>query len=395
MKDMAECLGNTNVLYICVSGTGGSNQALLSTLIELKARGVTPLIIVPDTNTAEFFRTYTFESKVIYMRQEIRHYCNSVKEFFQYIPLFLFNYAINIIAYIRLKRVCISFNPDVIHSNVTVTSIGSRLAKKYNIPHIWHIREYVQRPMMGKKRLTKSLNNSNTIIVTKGLQDYYKINNLHCRVIYDGINHSDDMNICTEIPSFRYFISVGRITKAKGIDILIDSFILFARMDKSIDLLLVGDGKLEYINRVKEKLRSHGLLDRVHFAGYKKHNETMFYMRNAEALIVSSLSEGFGLITAEAMFNKCLVIGNNNTGTKEQLDNGLCMTGKEIGLRFNNAEELLMAMLEVSSKGKTFFQEMINNAYYVVNSLYTVSKNGSEVLDYYKSIIYVNKCIKS
>lgn len=40
------------------------------------------------------------------------------------------------------------------------------------------------------------------------------------------------------------------------------------------------------------------------------------------ALIVPSPFEAFGLITAEAMFNKCLVIGRDTAGTKEQFDNG-------------------------------------------------------------------------
>jgi glycosyltransferase involved in cell wall biosynthesis len=38
-------------------------------------------------------------------------------------------------------------------------------------------------------------------------------------------------------------------------------------------------------------------------------------MAHATALIVSSYHEGFGFITVEAMFNGCLVIGNNKGGT--------------------------------------------------------------------------------
>lgn len=42
-------------------------------------------------------------------------------------------------------------------------------------------------------------------------------------------------------------------------------------------------------------------------------------MNRATALIVPSPFEAFGLITAEAMFNKCLVIGKDTAGTKNNL----------------------------------------------------------------------------
>jgi len=42
-------------------------------------------------------------------------------------------------------------------------------------------------------------------------------------------------------------------------------------------------------------------------------------MSRATALIVPSHFEGFGRITAEAMFNGCLVAGYNSAGTREIL----------------------------------------------------------------------------
>lgn len=384
---MMECTDIIKVLYICVSGSGGSNQALLSTLGELRLRGIHPLIIVPDLNTAKFYNSYKYETQVVYMRQEVMPSYNSIKKLLLFFPIYLFNFFINLIAYIRLKIICKSFAPDIIHSNITVTSLGYKLSKRFNIPHIWHIREYVQRPMFGSKMLTMLLNKGNTILITKGLQEFYHIENSKTCIIYDGVNYKAKQVESTEIFPRKYFVCVGRITQAKGIDLLVDSFASFAKKCSDIDLLLIGDGKPEYINSIKEKLRRYNILNRIHFVGSKSHNETMAYMKNAEALIVPSLSEGFGLITAEAMFNKCLVIGNNNTGTKEQFDNGVKITGQEIGLRFNNSEELSDTMFSVSSNGRNYYNHLIENAYQTVNQLYTVSNNGMAIYNYYRSII--------
>lgn len=383
MIDMMEC----NVLYICVSGTGGSNQALLSTLGELRLKGIHPLIVVPDVNTAKFYNSYKYETQVVYMRQEVMPSYNSIKKLLLFFPLYLFNYFINLIAYMRLKIICKSFAPDIIHSNITVTSLGCKLSRRFNIPHIWHIREYVQRPMFGSKMLTMLLNKENTILITKGLQEFYHIENSKTRIIYDGVNYKAKQVESTEIFHRKYFVCVGRITQAKGIDLLVDSFIPFAQKCSDIDLLLIGDGKPEYISSIKEKLECYNILNRIHFIGPKSHDETMSFMKYAEALIVPSLSEGFGLITAEAMFNKCLVIGNNNTGTKEQFDNGVKITGQEIGLRFNNSEELLNTMFNISSYGRNYYNHLIENAYKTVNQLYTVSNNGMAIYNYYRSII--------
>lgn len=387
MKGIMESTCFIKVLYICVSGAGGSNQALFSTLKELKKKGVVPLVIVPDKKTADLYRFYNCKTKIIYMRQEVQPLLKSVKSIFLFLPLFIFNFIANIIAYIRLIKLCKLEMPDIIHSNVTVTSLGYRLAKRFKIPHLWHIREYVQRPMFGSVYLNRLLNNGYTIIVTKGLCNFYHLEKAKTRVIYDGVNYYSKLKKSAKILPYKYFVCVGRITKAKGIELLIDSFILYAKNNSEIDLLLIGDGKSEYINSIKERLAHCNILHRVHFVGSKNHDETMMYMKNAEALIVPSLSEGFGLITAEAMFNKCLVVGNNNTGTKEQFDNGVEITGQEIGLRFNNSEELSDIMINISSNGRMNYNHLIKNAYKTVNQLYTVPQNGIAIYNYYRSII--------
>ena len=67
-------------------------------------------------------------------------------------------------------------------------------------------------------------------------------------------------------------------------------------------------------------------------------------------LIVPSIFEGFGFITAEGMANGCVVLGRNTAGTKEQFDNGVKMTGKEIGVRFIDDNEMLQIKRNLSEK---------------------------------------------
>ncbi len=76
-------------------------------------------------------------------------------------------------------------------------------------------------------------------------------------------------------------------------------------------------------------------------------NQIYDLMNRATALIVPSPFEAFGLITAEAMFNKCLVIGKDTAGTKEQFDNGQRKYNKEIALRFTNEQQLTTHLTDI------------------------------------------------
>ena len=108
-------------------------------------------------------------------------------------------------------------------------------------------------------------------------------------------------------------------------------------------------------------------------------------MRGAEALVVPSRFEGFGFTTAEAMYNRCLVIGKDTAGTKEQFDNGLKMTGSEIGIRFNNVRELTDSLFMVQHADGSF-EDMKDKAYKVVTRMYTVERYAEQIEKYYETV---------
>ena len=112
--------------------------------------------------------------------------------------------------------------------------------------------------------------------------------------------------------------------------------------------------------------------------------------KEAKALIVPSLSEGFGFITAEAMFCGCLVIGNDTAGTKEQFDNGLEMTGEEIALRYTKQEELVQHLIDVTNEPIKHYEPMILRAQQVVTQLYSTETHAERVYEFYNYILNQN-----
>jgi len=91
---------------------------------------------------------------------------------------------------------------------------------------------------------------------------------------------------------------------------------------------------------------------------------------------------------AEAMFQGCLVIGRNTSGTKEQFDNGMELEGDEIGLRYDTTDELAILLAEVASRPAGYYIPYINRAFVVVNNLYTQESNVCQIYDFYQYILH-------
>lgn len=117
----------------------------------------------------------------------------------------------------------------------------------------------------------------------------------------------------------KYFIAVGRLTKQKNFNYLINEFKDFVNHNKDYELLIFGEGedKIKLLNSIqKYKLDNH-----VRLMGYS--NYIFDYMRQAEAFILSSLWEDPGFVLIEAaMCNLFIISSDCKNGPREILLNG-------------------------------------------------------------------------
>ena len=87
------------------------------------------------------------------------------------------------------------------------------------------------------------------------------------------------------------------------------------------------------------------------------------------------------------MFSGCLVIGNDIAGTKEQFDNGLELTGKEIALRYTTQEQLVQHLINVTNELTEHYEQMILRGQQVAIQLYSSEQHTQSVFKFYKEII--------
>ena len=92
------------------------------------------------------------------------------------------------------------------------------------------------------------------------------------------------------------FLGVGRLTTQKDFGTLIRAFAV-VRQKRDVQLIILGEGPMR--SELMELARSLNVADCLDLPGYVFN--PLAYMRNADALVMSSRYEGFGLVLAEAL----------------------------------------------------------------------------------------------
>lgn len=372
------------VIYVLNSTNrfGGASKAFLSLLAGLMELGVKPLVIVPDDKgLCDILSKKDVPFKILPYKMAVYPPCRTVKNKLFFLPMLVKRILWNVYSASKLTRIAKDFAADIIHTNVSVINIGYKTARRLRIPHVWHIREYGDLDFHYHYYYTRNLHlnkyyqpNSYQACITKDIRRYNGLDNSSCaRVIYDGVLPRAAVRFTSDKKP--YFLFAGRLEENKGIKDAISAFAMFVKKcpDSAMRLKIAGDtADAGYRQGLVKLAEGCGVSDRVDFLGMRSDVYDLMY--EAYALLVPSHSEGFGFITAEAMFNGCLVIGRDTGGTKEQFDNGLELTGKEIALRFNTTEEMAGYMTEVVKVGIGCYFDIIRSAQSVVADMYSVER---------------------
>jgi glycosyltransferase involved in cell wall biosynthesis len=168
-------------------------------------------------------------------------------------------------------------------------------------------------------------------------QKYKEKMNLQCERIYNPLSFSSsEKSNCL----LKNILSVGRLDKQKGFDLLIRAFHKVSTKNKDWKLTIVGEGsdKDDLDNLIEELGISH----RINIIGFT--NDIKNYYLNSSIYVSSSRWEGFGLVITEAMECGLPVVAFENAGPKEIINNkvdGILVPCEDIEALSNAILELI------------------------------------------------------
>lgn len=165
---------------------------------------------------------------------------------------------------------------------------------------------------------------------------------------------------------------VGRFHPSKGIFVLLEAFLQLLKNNKSIKLILKGEGELK--GEILEFIRQNKLTESVSIKEPSLNHEEIYY--DIDLLVVPSISlEGFGLVIIEAMSLEIPVIASDLPVFKELIING------NNGLLFENKNiNDLINKIKILIENKNVRNLLSVNGYRFVRKKFNYNSNVNEYI---------------
>lgn len=161
-------------------------------------------------------------------------------------------------------------------------------------------------------------------------------------------------------------LAVGRLTKVKGFDLLLEAWSLVCKVNKNWCLYIVGGGEEE--NSLKELAKVLNITNRVNFIGPSA--EVDRYYKESSFYCLSSRNEGFPMVLLEAQsFGLPIVSFDCDTGPNEIIEhnkNGLLV-------EHMNVEVLAENMLTMIDLEPARYESMVQSSI-ILSERFTVDR---------------------
>nr|WP_320058411.1 glycosyltransferase family 4 protein [uncultured Bacteroides sp.] len=214
------------------------------------------------------------------------------------------------------------------------------------------------------------------VVLTKSDRELYKKSlNIDAITIYNPLTLQP---IGKGESKYKKFLAVGRFSHlAKGFDILIEAFAVFAQHEHEWTLDIVGEGPEETL--LRGLIAKHHLENRITLLPFTKNIQKHY--SSASVFILSSRWEGFGLVIVEAMAHHLPIIASDLPVVKEMLsefDNNLIFKNE-------NIDDLATQMLSIIDRKD--LEEMGEKSYAIAQTFQVndIVRQWEDIIDKIKN----------
>ena len=123
--------------------------------------------------------------------------------------------------------------------------------------------------------------------------------------IYNGVDTREYSN-CLYPEKITTFLFLAELNREKGVRELLDAFVLVRCYYPEVKLIIGGYGDEEKF--IRNYIRTNNLKGAVNFVGYVTREQKRAFYEKGDCFVFPSYSEGFGLVVAEAVSYKRVVI---------------------------------------------------------------------------------------
>ena len=107
--------------------------------------------------------------------------------------------------------------------------------------------------------------------------------------------------ILPQLAGRRFLLFLSRIHEKKGCDLLVEAFAAVAPLHPEVDLVIAGPDQTGLQSKLKNRAEHLGVASRIHWPGLLTGSAKWGALRAAEAMILPSHQENFGVVVAEAL----------------------------------------------------------------------------------------------
>ncbi len=215
------------------------------------------------------------------------------------------------------------------HRQMKLISVKHGFDEAYSAKYGFNTEKLNRSPFVWVQRLSGYMINQN-VTISKGIYDLYVKGKItkssKIQIVYYGLNLDHIQNTgFHNTDNTRYAIILGRLVKYKGHEYLIKAWQKIKQSDPSLKLYIVGNGA--YKETLMKQAAELGLNEQVHFLGFQPNPHQLLHF--AKFSIVTSIFEGFGLITLESWHHNRPVIAFDVPALNEIIDsnfNGILIT---------------------------------------------------------------------
>jgi glycosyltransferase involved in cell wall biosynthesis len=183
-----------------------------------------------------------------------------------------------------------------------------------------------------------------------------------------------------EIGSRFMYLFLSRIDAKKGVDLLITAFSNSRRICPEAVLVIAGDGPPELVAALRQQAAQLGLSNAIVWGGFLQGQEKWEALTDADAFVLASHSENFGVAVVEAMALGVPVIISDQVGICSAVQNAGAGIVTEC-----NAEDLSQALIRIA-KTPGLCEELGHSGRRLAESEFSSEAISQKLVELYVSV---------